>query len=242
MVETIANLPQKKMQVFAGHSAERIEPILGVTPEPFDPVEMVPSFGSTFLLADHHMIPLDAQRTVRMPVIGVVQTPRFGVRTNQPDDPVSFPGGNGEHLHLTIALQDPQHDHLAGGSPTALAPPGPANRGLVALDGSLERFPQFFDMCTASPDQPIESQDGRSTRRSPESLPVDRNSQDEQLQQPTLRGFRQTNRCPYGCPRVPMTARLAFEPAISQLVGSSVTALFTPSHGKTRIDNLVRFG
>lgn len=30
MVEPMANLPQKKMQVFAGHSAERIEPILGV--------------------------------------------------------------------------------------------------------------------------------------------------------------------------------------------------------------------
>jgi hypothetical protein len=44
------------MQVFAGHSAERIGPVLGIALEPLDPVEVVPLFGPTFLLADHHMI------------------------------------------------------------------------------------------------------------------------------------------------------------------------------------------
>src|SRR3989304_7875118 len=38
MVEPIANLPREKMKVFAGHSAERIEPILRIVPEALDPV------------------------------------------------------------------------------------------------------------------------------------------------------------------------------------------------------------
>lgn len=74
MIEPIAKLPQTKRQVFSGYSAELIEPILRITPEALDPVKVVPSFGSTFLLADHHIIPLDAQRTVRVPVISVVRT------------------------------------------------------------------------------------------------------------------------------------------------------------------------
>ena len=36
------------------------DPLLGVAPEPLDPVEMDPSFEPTLLLANHDMIPLDA--------------------------------------------------------------------------------------------------------------------------------------------------------------------------------------
>jgi hypothetical protein len=55
MVETIASLPQGMMHVFSGHSAERIEPILRIGPEALDAVEMVPSFGPTSPLKDHHI-------------------------------------------------------------------------------------------------------------------------------------------------------------------------------------------
>ncbi len=242
MVETIANLPQEKMKMFTGYSAKRIEPVFGITPEPFDPVDVVSSLRSSSLFSNHHMIPLDAQRTIRTPVIGVVETARPGVRTNQADDPISFPGGNGKHLHLTIALQDPQHDDLAGSSPTPLAPPSPANRGLVALDGSLERLAQFLDMGATGSVQSIETFDRGSARRSPESLPVDRDSQNEQFQQATLGSFRQANRGPCDLPRIPSAAGLALESSVGQLVRPGVTALSTSSHGQTRIENLVRFG
>src|SRR4030067_2113189 len=86
MVETITNLPQEKMEMFAGHSVERIEPVLGITPEPFDPVDVIPSLRSSSFLSDHHMVSLDAQRTIRMPVVRVVQAARLGVGTNQTDD------------------------------------------------------------------------------------------------------------------------------------------------------------
>jgi hypothetical protein len=182
------------MKMFAGHSAERIEPVLRIIPEALDAVEVVPSFGPTPLFADYHMIPLDSQRTIRMPVIGVIQTARSGMSMNQADYPISFPSGNGEYLHLTVALQDPQHDDLSCGSPTALAPPGPANRGLVALDGSREQFAQFLDMRTAGPYRSIEAFDRRSARGGPESLPAHRNSQHEKFQQSTLRRLRQSDR------------------------------------------------
>jgi hypothetical protein len=130
MADPIANIPQETMKMFAGHSAERIEPVLGIAPEALDAVEMVPSFGPTFLPADHRMIPLDAQRTVRMPVIGVVRTARLRMRMDQSDDPISFPYRNGKHLQPTGELQDPQHDDLAGSSPTELPRRSPP-RGMV---------------------------------------------------------------------------------------------------------------
>src|SRR3972149_5924805 len=109
MVETITNLPQEKMEMFSGHSTKRIEPILGIAPEPFDPVDVVSSLRSSSFLADHHMIPLNTQRTIRMPVVSVVQATRVGVGTNQSDDLIPT-CRNIKDPHLAVALQDPQHD------------------------------------------------------------------------------------------------------------------------------------
>src|SRR4030065_965248 len=145
MVEQITILPQEKMEMFSGHSTERIEPVLGITPEPFDPVDVIPSLRSSSFLSDHHMVSLDAQRTIRMPVVRVVQAARLGVGTNQSDDFITT-RRNVKNLHLAVALPDPQHDNLASSSPTTLPPPSPANRGLVALDGSFKGFAQLFDI------------------------------------------------------------------------------------------------
>jgi len=126
MIETEANLPEKKMKVFPGHSAERIEPVFGIAPEAFDPVDVNSTFRSASLLPDHDVVSLDAQRTVGLPVIGVVETSGPCVRTDQPDHSLAFSCGNHEHLHLAVALQDPQYDDFAGGTPTSFAVPSPA--------------------------------------------------------------------------------------------------------------------
>src|SRR4030065_2232983 len=86
MIEPITNLPQEKVKMLSGHSTERIEPILRIAPEAFDPVDVVSSLRSSSFLSDHHMISLDTQRTIRMPVVRVVQAARLGVGTNQSDD------------------------------------------------------------------------------------------------------------------------------------------------------------
>lgn len=240
MVETITNLPQEKMEMFSGHSAERIEPVFGIAPEAFDPVDVVPSLGSSSFLSDHHMISLDAQRTIRMPIVRVVQTARLGVRSNQAKDLIPSTR-NIEHSHLAVALQDPQHNHFARSSPTALSPPNPANRGLVALDRSTKGGAKFLDICAAGARQTIKTFDSGSAGRRPESLSVHRNSQDEKFQQSSLGGLRQPNRSPYRSPCISMPAMLALEPPVGEFVSSSVTASFTSSHGQTSV-NLVRFG
>ena len=240
MVETITNLPQKKMKVFSGHSAERIEPVLGIAPEPFDPVDVVSSLRSSSFFSNHHVVPLDAQRTIRMPVIRIVQAARLRVGTNQSEDPIPSIR-NIKHSHLTVPLQDPQHDHLAGGSPAALPPPSPANRGLVALDSSLEGFAQFLDIRAASTRQAIEALDRGSAGRCPESLPIHRDTQNEKFEQSSLGTLCQSNRRPRRCPRVASPAFFALEPPVGEFVGPRVSASITSSHVQTSV-NLVRFG
>jgi len=235
MVETIANLPHEKMEMFSRHAAERIEPILGVAPEPFDPVEVIPSSRTTLLLADDHMVSLKAQRTIGMPVVGVVQTARLGVRSHQGDELLPFPSRNREDLDLPVALQDPQDEDLAGSAPTALAPPDPAKHGLVALDRSLEGVPQFFLARATRAHQTIESLDRSNAGRRPEPLPIHRHAQDEQLQQATLRRCRKSTAVPGGRPGVPTPAFPAFEPAIGQMIRPTVTTLSTTSHDQTRV-------
>ena len=241
MIETEANLPQKKMKMFSRHSAERIQPVFGITPEAFDPVDVISTFRSALLLPNHHMISLDAQRTVCLPIIGVVETAGLGVSTDQPDHSLPFSCGNRKHLHLAVALQDPQYDNFAGGPPTSFAVPSPANCGLVALDGSFERVPQFLGMSTTSSHQAIEALDRRSTGQCPETLPVHRHAQNEEFQQTTLGAIRQAACRPRGRLRVAVSAGPTLQASVGEFVSTSVIASTTSSHSQTSV-NLVRFG
>jgi hypothetical protein len=241
MIETEANLPQKKMKMFSGYSAERIQPVFSITPEAFDPVDVISTFRSTSLFPNHHVVSLDAQRTVCLPVIGVVETAWLGVRTDQPDHSLPFSCGNREHLHLAVALQDPQYDDFASGTPTSFAVPSPANRGLVALDASFEGLPQFLGMGTTSSHQAIEALDRRSTGQSPETLSVHRHTQNEEFQQTTLGAIRQAACCPRGRLRIAVSAGSTLQASIGEFVGASMIASATSSHGQTSV-NLVRFG
>ena len=241
MIETEANLPQKKMKMFPGHSAERIQPVFGIAPEAFDPVDVISTFRSTSLLPNHYVVSLDAQRTVCLPVVGVVETTGLGVSTDQPDHFLPFSCGNREHLHLAVALQDPQYDDFAGGTPTSFAVPSPANRGLVALDGSFEGLPQFLGMSTTSSHQAIKALDRRSAGQCPETLPVHRHAQNEEFQQTTLGAIRQAACCPRGRLRIAVSAGSTLQASVGELVGTSVIASTTSSQGQTSV-NLVRFG
>jgi hypothetical protein len=241
MIETEANLPQKKMKMFSGYSTERIPPVFSIAPEAFDPVDVISTFRSASLLPDHHVVSLDAQRTVCLPVISVVETAGLGVSSDQPDHSLPFSCGNREHLHLAVALQDPQYDDFAGGPPTSFAVPSPANCGLVALDGSFEGVPQFLGMSTTSSHQAIEALDRRSTGQSPKTLPVHRHAQNEEFQQTTLGAIRQAACCPRGRLRLAVSAGSTLQASVGEFVSTSVIASTTSSHSQTSV-NLVRFG
>jgi hypothetical protein len=77
--------------------------------------------------------------------------------------------------------------------------------------------------------------DRSNAGRGPESLPIHRHTQNKQFQQATLRRFRQATGVPSGRPRIPTTALLAFEPAVGQPIGTTVTTLSTTSHDLTRV-------
>ena len=241
MIEAESNLPQKKMKMFSGHSAERIQPVFSIAPEAFDPVDVISTFRSTPLLPNHQVVSLDAQRTVCLPIIGVVETAGLGVSTDQPDHSLPFSCGNRKHLHLAVALQDPQYDNFAGGPPTSFAVPSPANCGLVALDGSFEGLMKFLGMSTTSSHQAIEALDRRSTGQCPETLPVHRHAQNEEFQQTTLGAIRQAACRPRGRLRIAVSAGPTLQASVGELVGTSVIASTTSSHGQTSV-NLVRFG
>ena len=161
--------------------------------------------------------------------------------TDQPDHSLPFSCGNREHLHLAVALQDPQYEDFAGGPPTSFAVPSPANCGLVALDGSFEGVPQFLGMSTTSSHQAIEALDRRSTGQCPETLPVHRHAQNEEFQQTTLGAIRQAACRPRGRLRIAVSAGPTLQASVGELVGTSVIASTTSSHGQTSV-NLVRFG
>jgi hypothetical protein len=95
------------------------------------------------------MVALKTQRSIRLPVIGVVKTSRFGVSPEQLDDPFPFPRWNREDLDVPVALQDPKDNGFARNTPTTFPPPSPAKRGLVALDRPIIGHPQFFLVRTA---------------------------------------------------------------------------------------------
>ena len=163
------------------------------------------------------------------------------MRTDQPDHSLPFSCGNREHLHLAVALQDPQYDDFAGGTPTSFAVPSPANCGLVALDGSFEGIPQFLGMRTTSSDQAIEALDRRSASQSSEALPVHRHAQNEEFQQTTLGAIRQAACRPHRHLRVAVPASSTLQASVGEFVSTSVIASATSSHRQTSV-NLVRFG
>jgi hypothetical protein len=52
MVETEANFPQVKMEVFLGYTTVGIKPVFGIAPEALDAVDVVPAFWFTPLFSD----------------------------------------------------------------------------------------------------------------------------------------------------------------------------------------------
>lgn len=58
MIETEANLPRKKMKMFSRHSAERIQPVFGIAPEAFDPVDVISTLrGPAIPRHEHDKLP-----------------------------------------------------------------------------------------------------------------------------------------------------------------------------------------
>ena len=128
-----------------------------ITPKAFNAINMIPSFGSAKIFSDHYMITSDCQRSISMPVIGVVQTSRPGMLSNKSNQLNSGSTLYRKCLDQSIPLKDAENNNFTCSAPAAF-PFSVATKGrFVAFNGSCKRHPTMFFIGTASSDQSKET-------------------------------------------------------------------------------------
>lgn len=241
MIEPVANFTQKKVKEFLGYAPVRIQPVLGITPKPFNAVDVVSPFRHTVLLSNGDMLASHRQRDVRLPVVGVVQASGPGVPLNQADHFLATAAADGKHLHHPIPLKDTEDDDLAGRAPAPFALFSAAKRGFIAFQVALEGLTQRFLIGAAGPRQTIEAFHRSRTGRGQETLPIDRHAQDKPFQQTLLNPLCKAARLPDRSDAIAVAALLAFVSTISQFPAACMKTFRTLFHWRTSI-NLVQFG
>jgi len=229
------------MKKFSGYSSVRIEPMFRITPETLNAVNVTASPGPSSLFSDHDMIASYGKRTVSVPVVRVVETPRFRVCCDQSDHLGADPSLNRKNTNLAVSLEDAKYNDFPCGTPTAFALPVPAKRGLVALHGPREGLSALFLKGQSRPDQTEESLDGSQRDAYPEAHPVNRDAQNEQLKQTSLGRLGKTAGIPHGNPAVPSTTTSALESTVRKVPGPFTTTFRTASHGQNILHDLVHF-
>lgn len=230
MVEPIANLPQVNMKEFAVHSAVWIQPVFGVTPEAFYAVYVIPAFGLSLLFPHDNMVSPHSQRRISMPVVRVVETPRPCGASHQPDHFTPLSSLHREHADLPVSLKYPEDDDLASCSPSSLSSPMPAKCSLIALDRSLEGFPTLLLHGKAGSDQSKEALHGWTGCLDSKPHPIDRDTQDEELDKPALADIRETDRFPHSGMSISPSATTTPQAAIRKLPCSTISTFRTSSH------------
>ena len=134
MVKSPLYLLQVEVEVSLGYSTVLVEPMFRVGPESLDAVEMVSAFWFSLFLSDHHMVAMDVQERVRVPIIGVVRAACLGVGNDQGNELLFVPARDGKGEHLSVPLVEAEHDVLARGSPASFALPMATVHALIHLD------------------------------------------------------------------------------------------------------------
>jgi Mg-chelatase subunit ChlD len=106
------------MEELFRHSAMVIEPMLSITPEAFNAVEMVAPLGSASLFPDNDMRTSHRQSSVSLPVVGVVEASR----------PLA---GKGKHSALQLAWESLRRRRKAELYPAELSLRGTAEIQLL---------------------------------------------------------------------------------------------------------------
>ncbi len=120
---------EKKPEELFVYSPVLVKPVFGVAPEPFNAVDRVPAFRSSFLLCHHHMLTPQSERGVRLVVIGVVQGPRSGVVPDLFVQRGMFSVGDDGKTNIPVPLVDTEDQDLSGGAPASPAfSPAPEGR------------------------------------------------------------------------------------------------------------------
>ncbi len=221
------------MEKLLRHTAVIAEPMLRIAQESFYAVQMVAAMRPAFALADHDMVAAHRQRRVGLPVVRVVEAARLGAVANQGQQACRSASLDGKDPDLALALQDPQHDDLAGRALTATSRPMATKHGFVALDRARQRFPALLVDSKHRADEPEVPLEVRLRRWAAGTQPVDRDSQYEIFHHAPLGTFLQPDQIPHRLAAVPVTAAPTLGSAIAQAPGPAVATLRTSlSHGK----------
>ncbi len=204
--------------------------MFGITPKAFDAIKMIPSFGSAKIFSDHYTVTSNSQRSINMPVIGVVQTSLPGVF---PDKSNKFSNGsflNRKRLDQSVPLQNPENNNFVCSSPAAFYFSG-ANKGRFgAFNGSFKGHPSMFFIGTAGSDQSKETFNCRGRINTPVPQPVDRNSQGKKLNKFSFCSVRKLTAFPNRFNFKTRTTPTTFHSAIGKFPGSRILTLCTSFH------------
>jgi hypothetical protein len=230
MVETITNLPQKKMEVFLGDSTVRIEPMFRITPEAFNAVNMLTTLRPATIFSNDNMVTSNRQGGIGLPVIRIVQTSRPGVSSNQPEQLFLTASLDRKGPDQAVTLQQAKDDDFTGSTPTSFTLPVPTKHGLVTFDGPLKRFSAMFFKVATSTDQTIKPFNGWSRSHASKSHPVNGNSQGKKFDQSSLGPVGKATAIPYRFYSKPGRATATFQATVSKFSGTTKLTFGTTYH------------
>ena len=202
------------MKSFARYPSHGVEPIFGITPKAFNTIDVVAAFGAPFFFANNHMLALEPQAALSMPIVRVIKTSRKGMFVDKPQHFLFAPVFQRKGLYLPIALYDTKDNDFTRRSPAAFTLTKATKRAFITFKGSLKGFAAILAKGAAAANNTIKPFYCRSTCSSAKPLAVYRNTVDEKFQQLPFLGFRQAAGVPGCLPGVFMGATAAFETAV----------------------------
>ncbi len=188
--------------------------MFSITPEALNAINMIPPHRHTATLTNHHVIASQGQRGVGLPVIREVKAARLGIDLYQSQHFLTIAARDWKNPHLTIPLQNTEHDHLAAGSPATLAFPTAANHGFVQFQVAVKGFHALLIQGHNHPTAAVESIQSRTAGHTMKAEPIYRNTQAKIIQDLALGSLADAETLPDGSDRVPVTTPAALATAI----------------------------
>jgi len=117
-----------------------VEPMFGVTPEPFDAVDLGSPLRNSFLFGHRDMRPSQPKTGVSPVFIGGVQAANGGVGVDNVQQFGSTPRRDGVRSNMHIPLVNAEYEGFSLGSPAPRTRPESTERGFVELELPVQAF------------------------------------------------------------------------------------------------------
>jgi hypothetical protein len=196
MIEPERHFSEVEMEVSPRNAPVGVEPMLSITPESLDPIDVIASFRATFLFSDDDVLTTHGEGRISLPFVGVVEASGCRVRNHFSEDIRMVTLADRRNLDGAIALENAKYNDLPGCTPATFAGAVSTEGGLIEFQLALERLTQIFCVGTRCSGEAIEALRGWSTDLDSEPQSIHRNAKDEALKQPGFGSFRQAAEIP----------------------------------------------